>query len=68
MQIFVKLIMGKAKLICFLNLKSLSKNASKQRAGSSCCITQEQSAKKHIKTIEIYAEESGVCWFRVAKH
>ena len=58
MRIFVKPIMGRARQICFRNLKLLLKNVVKPKVGYNCYSTPMVSMKNPIKIIEIFAVAS----------
>ena len=61
MQTFVKQITGKAKRICFQNLKLLLRNVAKPKDGCVCCSIRTRLMKKSIKTTEIFAVALGDC-------
>jgi len=61
MRIFAKLIMDKAKQICFQNLKLLSRNAVKPKVGYNYYPIQTALIMIPTKGIEIFADELEEC-------
>ena len=67
MQISVRQIMGRARPICFLNLKLRWKNAVKQRDGFSYYTIPTPLRRIPLKPVEIYAVAYGGFWSQAAR-